>query len=159
MELTVRHLHNLRRQNQLAVRPEQTYADRFKAGFRTCASEVSHFLGGFDQQTNGFLIKHLNECINRFDVPCERKPEGFVHPSDPILNKPAAVNYHPHHHSQQPLNGLTGGDSHRYSPESQGNHYGNYHHDLSTVTPPLSPHIVVDNGIVWRPWLSSITKS
>lgn len=68
LELTVRHLHTLRRQNQLATRPEHSYADRFKAGFRHCASEVTNFLSGLDQPTKSHLSTHLSGCIRRLET-------------------------------------------------------------------------------------------
>lgn len=68
LELTVRHLQTLRRQNQLTTRGEQTYAERFKAGFRHCAAEVTHFLGVMDQDTSIHVLKHLNGCINRLET-------------------------------------------------------------------------------------------
>lgn len=67
LELTVRHLQQLRRQNQLGTRGDQSYAERFKAGFRHCAAEVTHFLGVMDQDTSIHVLKHLNGCINRLE--------------------------------------------------------------------------------------------
>lgn len=67
LELTVRHLQTLRRQNQLTTRGDQSYAERFKAGFRHCAAEVTHFLGVMDQDTSIHVLKHLNGCINRIE--------------------------------------------------------------------------------------------
>ncbi|KAJ8972254.1 hypothetical protein NQ317_014619 [Molorchus minor] len=40
LELTVRHLHSLKRQHQLVLPPEQSYADRFRAGFSQCAQRA-----------------------------------------------------------------------------------------------------------------------
>lgn len=67
MELTVRHLHTLRQQNKLHVRPEASYADRFRAGFSHCATEVSQFLNNVDQSANVHLMRHLSECIHRLE--------------------------------------------------------------------------------------------
>ncbi|XP_008467858.1 enhancer of split mbeta protein-like [Diaphorina citri] len=50
LELTVRHLHKLRRQQSLGLTPEAAYADRFKAGFTHCAAEVSQYLASSMQQ-------------------------------------------------------------------------------------------------------------
>lgn len=68
LELTVRHLQTLRHQNQLGTRGDQSYAERFKAGFRHCAAEVTHFLGVMDQDTSIHVLKHLNGCINRLET-------------------------------------------------------------------------------------------
>lgn len=67
LELTVRHLHTLRRQNILGIRSENTYAEKFKAGFRHCAAEVSNFLNVVDQETSVPIIKHLNSCMNHME--------------------------------------------------------------------------------------------
>ena len=68
MELTVRHFHNLKRQNKFYVKPEQNYADRFRDGFSQCAKEVTKFLYNANQNRAGeHIIVHLNDCIRRLD--------------------------------------------------------------------------------------------
>ncbi len=44
LELTVRHLRKLKKQNALGLTPEATYAGRFRAGYTHCAQEVSKFV-------------------------------------------------------------------------------------------------------------------
>jgi len=44
LELTVKHLQKLKRQNALGLTPEATYAGRFKAGYASCAQEVSKYM-------------------------------------------------------------------------------------------------------------------
>ncbi len=44
LELTVRHLRKLKKQNALGLTPQATYAGRFKAGYAHCAQEVSRFM-------------------------------------------------------------------------------------------------------------------
>ncbi|XP_059622742.1 enhancer of split mbeta protein-like [Phlebotomus argentipes] len=88
LELTVRHLHSLRRQNALAVRPEHTYADRFKAGFRHCAAEVTTFLSGMDQATRMHLASHLSGCIRRLDVA---QPPVWAAPRPAFKTPPPAA--------------------------------------------------------------------
>ena len=44
LELTVRHLRKLKRQNALGLTPQATYAGKFKAGYAHCAQEVSRFI-------------------------------------------------------------------------------------------------------------------
>ena len=68
--MTVRHLHTLRRQNQIAIRTDVSYIDRFRAGFKHCAVEVSTFLGGGQEvrETTAHLIGHLEGCIRRLDT-------------------------------------------------------------------------------------------
>merc|ERR1712115_717921 len=50
LELTVKHLQKLKRQNALGLTPQATYAGRFKAGYAHCAQEVSKFVTTEDQQ-------------------------------------------------------------------------------------------------------------
>lgn len=72
LELTVRHLHTLKRQHRLIATPEQSYADRFKQGFTHCAQEVSHFLtspaDSVDPVAGAKLLQHLGSCIRQLDV-------------------------------------------------------------------------------------------
>lgn len=69
LELTVRHLHNLKRQQRLVATPEVSYADRFKAGFSQCAREVSHFLvDTVDPMAGAKLLQHLGGCIRQLDT-------------------------------------------------------------------------------------------
>lgn len=65
--MTVRHLHTLRRQNVLGTRSENSYAEKFKAGFRHCAAEVSSFLNVVDHETSSQILKHLNSCMNHME--------------------------------------------------------------------------------------------
>ena len=51
LELTVRHLRKLKKQNALGLTPEATYAGRFRAGYTHCAQEVSKLItAGSDLQ-------------------------------------------------------------------------------------------------------------
>jgi len=73
LELTVRHLHNLKRQHQLILPQEQSYADRFRAGFSQCAQEVTHFITSpapsemVDPVTGRKLLQHLSSCVRQLD--------------------------------------------------------------------------------------------
>lgn len=99
LELTVRHLHTLRRQNILGIRSENTYAEKFKAGFRHCAAEVSNFLNVVDQETSVPIIKHLNSCMNHMErntavaaaPPPPPVPGNAMHMHHPIAPPPPAV--------------------------------------------------------------------
>lgn len=88
LELTVRHLHNLRHQNVLGTRAENSYAEKFKAGFRHCAAEVSNFLGVVDQDTSAQVVKHLNTCINHMERSSASNVSQF--PYQPHQVHPAA---------------------------------------------------------------------
>lgn len=68
LELTVRHLHTLKRQHRLVANPETTYVDRFKAGFSMCAKEVSTFLiDTVEPVASAKLLQHLGGCIRQLD--------------------------------------------------------------------------------------------
>ncbi|KAL1494133.1 hypothetical protein ABEB36_009779 [Hypothenemus hampei] len=76
LELTVRHLHNLKRQHQLIIPQEQSYADRFRAGFTQCAQEVTHFITtpskpsaemAVDPAAGRKLLQHLSACVRQLD--------------------------------------------------------------------------------------------
>lgn len=90
LELTVRHLHNLKRQHQLIIGPEQSYADRFRAGFTQCAQEVSHYLTApaevVDPMAGRKLLQHLGACIRQLDC----------------VSQGAQVQYSPAHHGYTP---------------------------------------------------------
>ncbi|KAJ8970744.1 hypothetical protein NQ314_001044 [Rhamnusium bicolor] len=70
LELTVRHLHSLKRQHQLQL-AEQSYADRFRAGFSQCAQEVTHFITTpsekIDPSAGRNLLQHLGACVRQLD--------------------------------------------------------------------------------------------
>lgn len=69
LELTVRHLHKLRRQERLAANPVID-ADRFRAGFTHAANEVSRCLAqtpGVDIQLGTSLMTHLGHRLNDMD--------------------------------------------------------------------------------------------
>lgn len=125
LELTVRHLQKLRHQNQLAGETE-SYVDRFRAGFKHCATEVTQFLGGIDQNSSVHIVKHLNSCIRRLDG---MQPLKEVQP----MSARPKINY-------QQQSQLT---SNTINPTQMYN--------VST-TPPVSPQINVDDLPVWRPW-------
>ncbi|XP_057665865.1 enhancer of split mbeta protein-like [Diorhabda carinulata] len=71
LELTVRHLHNLKSHHQLVLSPEQSYADRFRAGFTQCAQEVTHFITNpsdvVDPDAGRKLLQHLGACVRQLD--------------------------------------------------------------------------------------------
>ncbi|XP_060522472.1 enhancer of split mgamma protein-like, partial [Cylas formicarius] len=69
LELTVRHLHKLRRQQRLSTNPVID-ADRFRAGYTHCANEVSRCLAstpGVDIHLGTKLMTHLGVRLNEMD--------------------------------------------------------------------------------------------
>lgn len=70
LELTVRHLHKLRRQQRLVSNPVID-SDRFRAGFTHAANEVSRCLAatpGVDIHLGTKLMTHLGHRLNDLDI-------------------------------------------------------------------------------------------
>lgn len=70
LELTVRHLHKLRRQQRLAHANPVIHEDRFRAGFTHAANEVSRVLAsipGVDITLGTKLMTHLGMSLNNMD--------------------------------------------------------------------------------------------
>lgn len=91
LELTVRHLYSLKRRGQLVLKPEMSYAERFRAGFTQCATEVSQFIadatmtanamqrqGPVDPQAGARLLQHLSNCIRRLENPQVVQPQPIA---------------------------------------------------------------------------------
>merc|ERR1711881_572723 len=93
LELTVKHLRKLKRQQMLALNPALDM-DRFHAGYTTCATEVSRTLAstGVDISIGSRLMSHLGHKLNTIEashlspltvrVP-EPRPAKFVRMSSP----------------------------------------------------------------------------
>ncbi|XP_050682359.1 enhancer of split mbeta protein-like [Leptidea sinapis] len=118
LELTVRHLHKLRRQRRLSLSPSVD-ADRFRAGFTHAANEVSRCLAsipGVDVRLGTQLMTHLGHRLNDIqravgaDTPPASPPSpalstassssGYVSPSPPASPLPM--------HTAVPLDCTTG---------------------------------------------------
>lgn len=58
-------------QHDKSARPDAnsttTYADKFKAGFRQCATEATQFLVHVDPNTSTHMLHHLSGCIKHMD--------------------------------------------------------------------------------------------
>ena len=68
LELTVKHLRKLKRQQMLAVNPSLDM-DRFRAGYTQCATEVSRCLAstGVDVTIGSRLMGHLGNKLNTIE--------------------------------------------------------------------------------------------
>ncbi|XP_050543339.1 enhancer of split mgamma protein-like [Daktulosphaira vitifoliae] len=75
LELTVRHLHKLKRHNALGLNGDSVYADKFRAGFAHCAAEVSNYLTAdvrsppVDPTSGVKLLHHLGACMRKIESP------------------------------------------------------------------------------------------
>ncbi|XP_026756281.2 enhancer of split mbeta protein [Galleria mellonella] len=107
LELTVRHLHKLRRQRRLSLNPSAD-VDRFRDGFTHAANEVSRCLAsipGVDVRLGTQLMTHLGHRLNDMqraaagtDTPPASPPSpalsttssssGYVSPSPPTSPMP-----------------------------------------------------------------------
>merc|ERR1719383_1044298 len=69
LELTVKHLRKLKRQQMLALNPALDM-DRFHAGYTTCATEVSKCLAstGVDITVGSRLMSHLGHKLNSIET-------------------------------------------------------------------------------------------
>lgn len=71
LELTVRHLHGLKRQQQLVIPQERNYIDKFRDGFTQCAQEVTHFMTTpselVDPVAGKKLLQHLGACVRQLE--------------------------------------------------------------------------------------------
>merc|ERR1712224_726426 len=94
LELTVKHLRKLKRQQMLAVNPSLDM-DRFRAGYTQCATEVSRSLAttGVDIALGSRLLSHLGQKLQVIEsqrvsplsvrVPEPRVPKHMRIPTSP----------------------------------------------------------------------------
>ncbi|XP_044758885.1 enhancer of split mbeta protein [Coccinella septempunctata] len=142
LELTVRHLHKLRRQQKLSSNPVID-ADRFRAGYTHCANEVSRCLAaipGVDVQLGTKLMTHLGHRLNEMD---KVKPLVVQVPSPytpPV--SPYPEGYAPHSYNM-PLTPASSTSS-RTSPSPSIENQTQISSGLLKVAPRPAP--------VWRPW-------
>merc|ERR1712053_47061 len=69
LELTVKHLRKLKRQQMLAVNPGLDM-DRYRAGYTTCATEVSRCLASsqVDVALGSRVMSHLGQKLNTIET-------------------------------------------------------------------------------------------
>ncbi|XP_056633667.1 enhancer of split mbeta protein-like [Diorhabda sublineata] len=140
LELTVRHLHKLRKQQRLSTNPIID-ADRFRAGYTHCANEVSRCLAstpGVDIQLGTKLMTHLGHRLNEMD----KVSPLVIQVSSPYTppGSPNSESEVPHHYIM-PLTPASSSSS-RCSPSP------NQPMDCSTA----GLLKVAKKEEVWRPW-------
>lgn len=77
LEITVRHLQKLKRQQQLQIQPGLD-TDRYRAGYMSCIGEVSRFLTIVPGVNPGFghsLMNHLSQNVSSEDSAAAVKPQ------------------------------------------------------------------------------------
>lgn len=145
LELTVQHLHKLRRQQRLAANPV-TDADRFRAGFTHCATEVSRCLAstpGVDIRLGTKLMTHLGHRLNDIDrlspLSVRVAESSSPAPSSPDSTTSSTGSY------TMPLTPASStGSSTESSPE-----YGGL---LKVVDMSMKTTTLPAKEPVWRPW-------
>ncbi|KAJ8940252.1 hypothetical protein NQ314_010774 [Rhamnusium bicolor] len=92
LELTVGHLQKLKNQQRLSANPTID-ADRFRAGFTTCAKEVSRYLAstpGVDVHLGTKLMTHLGYSLKKMDKVSPiilHVPSAYTPPASPNYEK------------------------------------------------------------------------
>merc|ERR1712020_481763 len=84
LELTVRHLQKLKRQQQLQANPSLDM-DRYRAGYTACASEVSRFMAttpGVNIAMGTHLMSHLGSSIIGMESSSSNAPMSPSSSSD-----------------------------------------------------------------------------
>lgn len=140
LELTVRHLHKLQRQQRLSANPVID-SDRFRAGYTHCANEVSRCLAatpGVDVALGTKLMTHLGHKLNAMDKtgPLTIHVSARSSPSPSDMSSGDEYSMPPTPASSQPS--PTRSDPGRCTPPQTQTHQG-----LLQVAKPED---------VWRPW-------
>lgn len=142
LELTVRHLHKLRRQQRLTYNPIVD-ADRFRAGYTHCANEVSRCLAatpGVDVHLGTKLMTHLGHRLNEMDKVSPlviNVTNPYTPPGSPNLDSVTTTSY------ALPLTPASSTSSRQTPSPSQPI-------DCSTSTGLLK--VAIQGEKVWRPW-------
>ena len=87
LELTVRHMQKLKRENALGLTPQATYAGKFKAGYTQCAQQVSTFMSAskeVDIHVSTRLLSHLSSCIQTLESISPSTLNGGSTPPPPL---------------------------------------------------------------------------
>lgn len=142
LELTVRHLHKLRRQQRLTYNPIVD-ADRFRAGYTHCANEVSRCLAatpGVDVHLGTKLMTHLGHRLNEMDKVSPlviNVTNPYTPPGSPNLDSVTTTSY------ALPLTPASSTSSRQTPSPSQPI-------DCSTSTGLLK--VAIQGEKMWRPW-------
>lgn len=143
LELTVRHLNRLKKQQRLAASPV-VEADRFRAGFTQAANEVSRVLAStpnVDVSLGKRIMSHLGHRINDLDKvqPLSINVGQTIYSpaSSPTLDSPYAM----------PLTPSSSRSSNSTSPQPN-----DYTTRYTNIQQGLLKKIDIDDASVWQPW-------
>ena len=140
LELTVRHLRKLKRQQMLALNPGLDL-DRFHAGYTACATEVNRCMSnisGVDGAMNNRLMSHLGQRLISYEAVSQ------IHPGAP---QPNLITSH-----QVPLTVVPPQpnlSNSKLSPYTDSDHGYNSGRDSS---PSPTQDIKRETEPVWRPF-------
>lgn len=171
LELTVRHLRKLKAHGALGLTPAATYAERFRAGYSLCASEVSKYMtsgaAGVDVTVSARLLHHLTQCIRNLET-MPASVISFPHPT--VHHSPTAISPSPIN-PDNPLGFPVGRSLSEYlSPgKVEALRYSLSQSPVASTRPPSSTssvslsHVVRadialvpttdrDDDKAWRPW-------
>lgn len=139
LELTVRHLHKLRRSQQLS---ESSSGESFRQGFVHCANEVSKYISSaaptpsIDHSVSTRLVSHLHSCITSIESSQLQHHAQLIHPGVmPPPNMPPGSQLSP---GYQVVPGAMMSPSVGGSGPSSGTGPGGLN-ILTSYTPPSSP--------------------
>lgn len=166
LELTVRHLHKLRRQQRLASNPVID-TDRFRAGFTHAANEVSKCLAstpGVDIKLGTKLMSHLGYRLNDLDkvsplsiqcgqniyTPPSSPASSIASPSQTMMTTSTSASSNDIHYTM-PLTPASSRCSQSNTPSPIPIDCTQQHqtHGLLKVVPTIT---VCQTESVWRPW-------
>ncbi|KAJ6650129.1 Enhancer of split mgamma protein [Pseudolycoriella hygida] len=100
LELTVRHLHNIRRQNEMCI-SDKTFAERFESGFRHCATEVTNFLDSTDEHTTQLSTPSKQMKKAAYNISPPPNPRNITWRQERTIN--GQQNPMQYHETTQPL--------------------------------------------------------
>ncbi len=155
LELTVRHLHKLRRESRLSTNPV-TSSDRFRAGFTQCAREVSVCLAatpGVDVSLGTRLMTHLGHALNNLEQPAAYSPPITPLSDADLLCSPTAASAPAM--SWRPESPLS---SSGYGSGCDNGHRDDEEIDVGSDSEPTTTGATTLLGAtakmspVWRPW-------
>lgn len=144
-------MHTLRRQNVLGIRSDNSYAEKFKAGFRHCAAEVTNFLNVIDQETSTPIIKHLNSCLSHMERSSAQHQLHQQYANSPMpthraniqIQSPTQINAHAiatAHQRQSPASAWSAKDRSPLPMMPQPKHQTMYPHQMNQIYPSRSPN-------------------
>ncbi|XP_057324890.1 enhancer of split m7 protein-like [Microplitis mediator] len=146
LELTVRHLHKLQRQQRLSANPVLD-SDRFRAGYTHCANEVSRCLAetpGVDVALGTKLMTHLGHKL----ISMDKTGPLTIHVSAPPPPQSSPSVCSESSNSSEYSMPLTPASS-QPSPVGRS---AEGETNISTQTHQGLLKVVKPNEAVWRPW-------